>query len=247
VEDRDAELAEHLQELRTRLIRSVVYLAAGFAVGWVLYWHIYYFLTAPIVYAIKLTGADVKMMITSVTQPFILRCQVSFVAGTMIAAPAVTFEVWGFVAPALTSEERRPLKWIAPLCALLFAAGVTIGYEIIPAAMRYFMSFVPTQNTELRPSVSENLVFIIKMLLAFGVVFELPIVLIFLGKLGIVNSRMLRQGWRHAMVGVSVLAAVATPSNDAITMLAMAIPLAGLYFVSIVLVKIVEPKKPKSS
>lgn len=240
--DRDAELSEHLQELRTRLIRSVIYLAVGFAVGWILYWPIYDALTAPILFAAK--GKIVGMMMTRMTEAFILRCQVSLVAGVILAAPVVTMEAWGFVSPALSADERKPVRWIAPFCVFLFALGVTVGYVILPQAMKFFISYVP-QNTELHPVVADNLVFIVKMLLAFGLVFEMPIVLIFLGKLGIVNAKMLRQGWRHAMVIISIVAAVATPSNDAISMLAMAIPLWFLYVISIGLVKIVEPKRPE--
>ena len=245
MEDRDAELAEHLQELRARLIRAIVFLAIGVGVAWFLYPWIYELLTAPIKAAFESRNLKLAMMMTRMTEAFMLRCQVSIIAGAIIAAPMMTIEAWGFVAPALTRDEKRPVKWIAPLSIFLFALGVTIGYLILPSAMKFFTMYIPP-NTELRPVVADNLVFIVKMLLAFGLVFELPIVLIFLGKLGIVNSKMLRSGWRYAMICIAILAAVATPSSDAISMLAMAVPLAGLYLVSILLVKIVEPKGPKS-
>ncbi len=243
--DRDAELAEHLQELRTRLIRSIVFLAIGTAIAWVLYPWIYNALTAPIESAMRERHLVYQMMMTRLTEAFILKCQVSVIAGAIISAPLITMQIWGFVSPALTPDEKRPVRWVAPLCVFLFVLGVTIGYLILPQAMKFFVGYLPAQNTELRPAVAENLVFIVKMLLGFGIVFEMPIVLIFLGKLGVVDAKMLRMGWRHAMVAIAVLAAVATPSSDAISMLAMAIPLAGLYLISIVLVKMVEPKPLK--
>jgi sec-independent protein translocase protein TatC len=123
----------------------------------------------------------------------------------------------------------------------LFAFGVATAYFILPAAMKFFISYVP-QDAELRPTVAENIVFVVKMLLAFGLVYELPIVLLFLGKLGIVDSKMLKSGWRYALVGIAVLAAVATPSGDIFSMMAMAIPVTGLYLLSIMLVRIVEKK-----
>lgn len=245
VEDRELELSEHLQELRVRLIRSVVFIVIGFVAAWFLYDHIYNTLTAPIAYALKLKGPQgLSLMMTRVTEGFMLRCQISLVAGMILAAPLVTYQAWGFVAPALTAEERRPIKWVAPLCVLLFACGVATAYFILPAGMRFFVQYIP-DNTELRAIASENLVFVVKMLLAFGLVFELPIVLLFLGKIGVVDSRMLKSGWRHALVGIAVLAAVATPSGDAFSMMAMAMPLTVLYVLSIFLVKQVEPKPLK--
>ena len=239
MEDREAELAEHLEELRTRLIRTIVYVGVGTVIAWFLYDWIYGFLTAPVRHALGTIGT--KFMITRVAEGFMIRCQVSLVAGIILALPFITTEVWGFVTPALTKAERRPLKWIAPACIALFAFGVATAYFILPAAMKFFISYVP-KDAELRPTVAENIVFIVKMLLAFGLVYELPIVLMFLGKLGIIDARMLKSNWRYSLVGIAVLAAVATPSGDAFSMMAMAVPLVGLYLLSIMLVRMVEPK-----
>lgn len=239
MEDREAELTEHLEELRTRLIRSIVYIGLGSVLAWFLYDWIYSLLTEPVRHVLSTAGA--KFMVTRVAEGFMIRCQVSLIAGVIFALPFVTGEVWGFVAPALTKAERRPLRWIAPTCILLFALGVVTAYFILPAAMRFFVSYIPP-DAELRPTVAENIVFIVKMLLAFGLVYELPIVLMFLGKLGVVDTRMLKANWRYALVGISVLAAVATPSGDLFSMMAMAIPVTGLYVLSIFLVRLVEPK-----
>ena len=170
-----------------------------------------------------------------------LQLQVCLVAGLIVALPLVTMEAWGFVAPALTQQEKRPLRWIAPFSAFLFASGVSLCYFILPAAVRWFMSYTPP-NSEVRLFISQNLLFVVKMLLAFGLAFELPIALMFLGKLGIINSRMMKSYWRQAIVLTALLAAVATPSNDAFSMMMMAAPLCFLYLLSISLVKLVEPK-----
>lgn len=239
MDDRESELSEHLEELRTRLLRCIVYIVLGAVAAWFLYDWVYDFLTGPVVSILNSTGT--KFMMTRVAEGFMLRCQVTLIAGVIFAAPLLTFEMWGFVAPALTKEERRPVLWIAPLCVVLFASGVAVAYFILPAAMRFFIAYVP-KGAELRPMVSENLVFIVKMILAFGLVFELPIVMVFLGKLGIVNSRMLVRSWRYSLVAISLVAAVATPSGDLFSMTAMAVPLVFLYILSIALVKMVQPK-----
>ncbi|MBI2843096.1 MAG: twin-arginine translocase subunit TatC [Armatimonadetes bacterium] len=241
MEDREAELSEHLQELRARLIRSILYVGVGAVAAWFLYRWIYGFLTAPVSHILE--TINTKFLLTHVAEGFMIRCQISLIAGLILAAPLITFEIWGFVAPALTKEEKRPIRWIAPLCIVLFAFGVGTAYFILPAAMEFFLSpsFIPS-GAEIRPSVATTIIFIAKMLLAFGIVFEMPIVLLFLGKLGIVNSKMLKSSWRYAVVAIAVVAAVATPSSDAFSMMAMAVPLIVLYAISILLVKLVEPK-----
>lgn len=242
MEDREAELSEHLTELRTRLIRSIIYVGLGAIAAWFLYDWVYGFLTAPINEVLK--SEHTKFILTRVAEGFMIRCQVTLVGGLILALPFMIAEAWGFIAPGLTKTERRPLRWIVPLTILLFAFGVATAYFILPAAMQFFAAYVP-KDAELRPSVGDNLLFVVKMLLAFGLVFEMPIALLFLGKLGIVDAKMLRSGWRFALVGIAVLAAVATPSSDAFSMIAMAIPLVFLYMLSIALVKMVEPKTPR--
>lgn len=239
MEDREAELSEHLTELRTRLIRAIVYIGVGAVVAWFFYDRLYSVLTEPV--KLVLESGNTRFMITRITEGFMIRCQISIIAGVILALPLITAEVWGFVSPALTKQERRSIKWIVPFCIILFACGVATAYLIMPAAMKFFVKYVPA-NTEFRPTVADNIVFIVRMLLAFGLVFELPIILLFLGKLGIVSSQTLKSGWRYAVVGIAVLAAIATPSGDLFSMMAMAVPVTLLYLISILLVKIVERK-----
>lgn len=242
VVDREAELSEHLGELRTRIIRAAIYVIVGTIVAWCLYDWIYTALTAPVQAA--LNGLHTRFLLTSLAEGFMIRFQVSLIAGIILSAPLVIMEAWGFVKPALTDDERRPLRWVAPLCVLLFATGVSMAYLIFPAATQWFVSYIPP-GAEFRPSVSETIIFIAKMLLAFGIVFEMPVVLLFLAKVGIVNSEMLKSQWKYSVVVISIVAAVATPSNDALSMTMMAAPLVLLYFASIFLVRHVETKQPK--
>ncbi|MHB9036435.1 MAG: twin-arginine translocase subunit TatC [Armatimonadota bacterium] len=243
--DRHGELIDHLAELRTRLMRVVVYLAVGIVAAWFFYDRLFSLLTWPMAATIK--HLDSKFLLTSFPEAFMIRMQICAVAGAILTCPLIILEIWGFVAPGLTPDERRPLRWIGPLSALLFMVGVVLCYLIMPVAFEWFSAYVP-KNAELRPSVQGSVIFIIKMLLVFGLLFELPVVLMLLGKIGIVDSRMLKENWRVAMVAVSVVAAVATPSNDALTMMMAALPVALLYFLGIFLVRITEgkPKKRRS-
>ena len=239
VRDREkkAELTEHLAELRGRILRSVFYIVAATVVTWFFYDQLFALLVRPMSDALR--DFEFGFQLLSFQEAFIVRLQICVVAGLILSSPLVAREVWGFIAPGLTPSERRPIKWIAPLAVLLFWGGVVLCYAILPAAFKWFASYVP-EGVELRPTLQMAVLFSLKMLLMFGITFQLPIVLMLLAKIGIVDSKMLWSNWRVAMVGVAILAAVATPSNDAFTMLMMAVPVALLYFFSIFLVKIVE-------
>jgi sec-independent protein translocase protein TatC len=237
--DKETELTDHLAELRTRIIRAVVYILAGTIVGWLLYDYTFRFITGPVADVLIKHGQ--KFQILGITEPFMIRFQTSLVSGVALALPLVTLEIWGFIKPALTKEERRPLRWIVPLSISLFAMGVALAYFAMPSAVKWLVSYVPP-NADFRPDIAQNMLFIIKMLLAFGVVFELPVVLMFLGKVGILSSKTMKQYWRQAVVGIAALAAVATPSNDWFTMSIMAAPLIVLYLLSILLVRMIEKR-----
>ncbi len=238
--DKEAELTEHLAELRTRIIWSSVSVILCAVVCWFLYDRIFALLTAPVAHQLKRTGT--KFLFTSIAQPFMIRLQIALLSGLIAASPFVTLQIFLFVAPGLTAEEKRPLRWMIPLSALLFAAGVFMCYKILPTGISWFLSYVPPDVAELRPDVSQTLMFILKMMLAFGISFQLPIVMVLLGKLGVVDAKMMASYWRYALVGIAVVAAVATPSGDALTMLMLAAPLAALYAFSILLVKLTQPK-----
>jgi len=239
--EKRAELVEHLSELRTRLVRMFAYIAVGMTAAWFLYRPIYNALTRQMEPVLKAHHG--KYLFTNITEPFMLKMQVTFVAALIIVLPLITIELWKFVSPGLTKEEKRPLRWTVPLAIFLFALGAGLCYSILPMAFRWFAYYLPS-NAELRPSVPATIRFELLMLLAFGCAFELPVVLMLLAQIGIVNSKMLKDNWRYSVVMISIVAATLTPSNDVFSMMAMAIPLAGLYVASIWLVKFVE-KKPR--
>lgn len=241
--EKSAELFDHLAELRVRLVRSVIYIAIGTVTAWFFYQSLFDLLTRPMVSVMG--GIGSKFLLTSFPEAFVIQIQVCVIAGLILLSPLVTLEAWGFISPALTRNEKRQLIWCVPLAIVLFVSGITLCYFVLPSAFQWFASFIP-KNADFKPNLQHSIRFSALMLLAFGVMFELPVVLMLLAKVGIVNSRMLRDNWRIAIVIVSIVAAVATPSNDAFTMLTMAVPVILLYFASILLVKVIEKKPGKA-
>ena len=240
-EEKKAELTEHLAELRTRLIRACVYVIIGMVMMYVLFHPIYSLLERPLKPALDKIGGSLRF--NSFTEPFFLKLQIATVGGLVLALPLVVLELWGFIAPALTPGEKRGVHFVAPLSVLLFVLGVSCAYLILPMAMRWFLSYLKDfPDPVLLQNPLQYIVFVVKMMLVFGLLFELPVVLMFLGKIGIINSALMIRYWRQIAVGLFTLAMVAAPSNDPGTMLALAIPLTLLFFGSIGLVKLVEPK-----
>ncbi len=237
------ELVEHLAELRARLFRAILYIAVGMVVTYNLFDELFTLLQFPLQPVLQQLPDKSGVVIRSIQQAFLLRLQVCFVSGIAAAFPFVILEMWGFVAPALTPQERRPVKYLAPFSVLLFLAGVGMGYVCLRPAYQWMASYISdVPGMILLQDVNEYILLTVKILLAFGVAFELPIVLLFLARVGIINADMMTRYWRHAVVLISAAAAVLTPSNDPLTMMMMAIPMAGLYVLSIGLVRGFEPK-----
>jgi len=180
--------------------------------------------------------------------PFFLRLKLSFVVGLIFAAPYVTYQIWAFVAPGLTRSERRVVKMFIPFSGLLFVMGVVLGYLFLPAAIRWFLSYLADYgNATLLQNPLSYVLLAVKILLAFGLSFQLPIVLIVLAKLGLVTSTRLLAYWRHAIVIIFALAAIVTPTNDPLSLMVMALPMVFLYFLTISVVKRMERNQAKQN
>ncbi len=251
-EERKAELTEHLAELRTRLIRACIYVAVGMAVMYVCSKPLFSALSAPITETLAkmpkhpapgLAIPNGGFLVRSFTDLFFVKLQIATFGGLVLALPFIVLELWGFISPALTPQEKRGVHFVAPMSVVLFAMGTTCAYLILPMAVKWFLSFMADfPGAVLYQDPLTYIVFTIKLLFVFGLLFELPVVLMFLGKVGIINSALMIRYWRQIAVGLFTLAMVVAPSNDPGTMLALAIPLTLLFFGSIGLVKLVEPK-----
>jgi sec-independent protein translocase protein TatC len=234
---REMELWEHLAELRTRLIRSVVYLALGLVVAWSFYPWIYKVVKAPMQPVMDAHGW--QWIFKHFTDGFMLQLQVSLVSGLILAIPLITFEVWGFVAPGLTRSERKACYVVFPASVFFFLGGVVCGYFLMSTTVDYFARFI-TDGTTLFQDPMPYITFMVKMIVAFGLCFQMPLILMFLCWVGMITSRSLVGAWRYAMVGCFAVAAIATPGGDPMTMTIMAAPLAILYLASIFLCGLVE-------
>ncbi|MCC6444760.1 MAG: twin-arginine translocase subunit TatC [Armatimonadetes bacterium] len=241
--DREMDLIDHLAELRSRIIRSLLYLLLTTFGCWFFFQPLYSLLMRPIHIAFGPKVGEIVYL--NFTEPFFVQFQICLVAGVIVAMPLLLGEVWGFIVPALTRQERRWALMVLPFAAFLFFMGVALAYFIFPGAIGWFLSFLPSDARVLQ-SPLRYVTFLIKMCLAFGLVFQLPLILMFLASVGVISSELMKQQWRGAIVSLAIVAAVLTPSNDAFTMLMMAVPLVILFATSIGLVQLVERHLKKS-
>ncbi|RYG30535.1 twin-arginine translocase subunit TatC [bacterium] len=243
-------LIEHLEELRDRIIRAIFIIVVAWGIGWFLMPHLYSFLQEHIDKAIKPAlpkGSEYREMFTNATQPFLLKFKLSFMIGLIICFPLLVLEVWGFLAPALHPKERAPFKKLAPFSLVLFVMGAGFAWSIIPAALQWFVAYLAEfPNSALFQETGTMVFFVLKMMLAFGAGFQLPLIVYALGLMGLLTAETLVKNWRQAATIIFIASAVFTPSNDAISMLMMAIPLTILFGVSVWAVKVTQSKQAKA-
>jgi sec-independent protein translocase protein TatC len=228
VEDK-VPFTEHLEELRSRLIVCFVAIAIGFAVSYGFKERLFKILTAPL---IEVMQEGDKLIFTGLPEAFFTYLKVAFLAGCLLAAPVIIYEFWMFVAPGLYRKERRILAPIVILSTFFFVGGALFGYFLVfPWGFEFFLGFA-TEIIRPLPSMKEYLGFATKLLIAFGLVFELPLVITFMARLGLVSVDFLRKNRRYAVLLFFIGAAILTPP-DVVTQIMMAVPLMVLYEISI--------------
>jgi sec-independent protein translocase protein TatC len=232
---------EHLEELRKRLIISLIAVGMGFVISYIFSKEIFHLLMIPL---IKVLPPGASMIFTNLPEAFFTYLKVALLAGIFVASPVVLYQIWLFVAPALYSHEKRYAIPFVIFSTLLFVGGASFGYFIVfPFGFKFFISFA-TDFIQPAPKLKEYLSFCSILLLTFGLVFELPLFIFFLSKLGVVDARMLSRNRRYVILGIFVIAAILTPP-DVVTQIMMAGPLLLLYEVSIWIAKIFGRKKEK--
>jgi sec-independent protein translocase protein TatC len=243
-------LIEHLGELRSRLIKCVIAVCLGATIGFVLYQYTFDWLIHP--YQALCSADDTtsvtgcKLLQTDPLEGFAVRIKISTYSGIALAMPVLLWQLWRFVSPGLYSKEKRyAIPFI--LGALgLFALGAGIAYWTMPKALQ-FLEGIGGDGLVSAYSPSKYLQLIVYMMLAFGIGFEFPIVLIALQLVGVVSPQQLASVRRYAIVGISVVVAVVTPSADPISMLALTIPMCIFYEVSIIIGRIVLGRRERAS
>ena len=238
------ELKPHIAELRKRLIIAVVGLLIAFGICFSFHDAILIFLKAPLDGISAPNGANLgaKMIYTHPAELFFVSLKVSFFGGFLLSLPLILYQIWAFVAPGLYENEK---KYIAPFVFFaytMFLAGCSFCYYfVVPTALNFLLNFGDSGQISTMLKVSEFVGFFTKLLIAFGISFELPVVTFFLAVMGLVSARSMLGFFRYAIVGIFIFAAIMTPP-DILSQLLLAVPLIMLYALSILIAKIFGPK-----
>ncbi|MFJ9339501.1 twin-arginine translocase subunit TatC [Streptomyces sp. NPDC101733] len=243
--DKDAEgrmpLVEHLRELRNRLLKSVLAIIVVTIVAAYFYRPIIDFLLEPMLSSVGCTagathqrnGAPCAEMTTNgLTAPFSIALKVGLSAGIVLSAPVWLYQLWAFAAPGLHRNEKKYALSFVAVGAPLFLAGAVLAYKILPQTAEILLGFTPDHVKNLLP-VDDYLDLVTRMVVVFGLAFELPLMLVLLNFTGVLSAKRLGSWWRAMVLGITVFAAFATPTGDPLTMLTLAAPIVTLYFLAL--------------
>jgi sec-independent protein translocase protein TatC len=237
----------HLTELRSRLVKSIIYFFIFFILCYLLSENIYSFLVQPYADAVKDDVTERRLIYTALHETFVTYLKVAFFSSIFITSPIILTQIWKFIAPGLYKNEKLALLPYLIITPILFIlGGMLVYYLIMPLAIKFFLSFeTSTINNslpiQLEAKVNEYLSLIMRLIFAFGLSFQLPVLLSLLARVGFVDSAYLRKRRKYVVVIIFAVAAIITPP-DPITQIGLGIPLLILYELSILAVKIIEKK-----
>ena len=250
--DHESGFISHLTELRKRLIHSFIFLFIFFILCYFFSEYLYGFLVEPYAEAVKNNGIQRRLIFTALQETFLTYLKVSFFAAFFITCPFILIQLWKFIAPGLYKHEKNaiiPYLILTPV--LFFLGGMLVYYLIMTLAIKFFLSFessgvVTGLPIQLEAKVNEYLSLVMKLIFAFGISFQLPVVLSLLARVGIIDSQFLKERRKYVVVIIFATAAILTPP-DPITQIGLAIPLLILYELSIFSVSIIEKRNNKNA
>jgi sec-independent protein translocase protein TatC len=239
---RGMNLLAHLEELRRRIIYSLLATAAGFCACWYYAERIFGLMQQPIITALRHNGLDNRLVYLNPTEPFNIYLKVGFIAGLFVASPFVLYQVWLFIAPALYRREQRYVVPFMVGTVSLFLAGGGFGYKVVyPAALDFLVGY----GKQFQPmiTIGDYTNLFLTIVAGLGVMFELPVLVFFLALMRVMSAGWMWRNVRYAILAIFVVAAILTPTTDILNMLLFAAPMVGLYLISIAVAWVVYPKR----
>ncbi len=215
-------------------------------IGWFLRDFVYGTVSEQVRQAVP-DGLEYQEIFTSFSEAFMLDLKLAFYIGLVIAIPYIAMELWGFIKPGLRPNERRPLQFVVPISVGLFLLGAALCWTILPYSIQFFMGFALSYNgVGLMQKPGSMVVFVAQMMLAFGIGFQMPLLVFALTKLGIISTKTLMRYWRHWMIGIVTVSAILTPGGDPQSLFVLAVPLILLFFASAGLAKLTSRKSART-
>jgi sec-independent protein translocase protein TatC len=245
--EKKSTVSEHLIELRSRLLKSIIFLIIIFIVCYIFSDKIYNFLVDPYAQAVKGDGNNRRLIFTALHETFLTYLKLAFFAAFFFSCPLILMQIWKFVAPGLYKDEKLALlPFLIATPVLFLLGGMLVYYLIMPLAIKFFLSFETAAINgslpiQLEAKVNEYLSLVMRLILAFGISFQLPVFLTLLAKVGFITSEYLKTRRKYVVIIIFSMAAILTPP-DPITQIGLALPLLLLYEISIFTVKFVEKK-----
>lgn len=241
-------LFEHLRELRRRVVRSSIIVLLASGIGWYFYNQIITTLARPVCDLNRAKATQSArcgaLYISGVLGPLNLQIKVALLTGLIISAPAWLYQLWAFISPGLHRKEKWYSILFLAVATPFFAAGATLGYFILPTAIKVLFGFTPHSLANL-VRFDDYLDFVLRIILLFGLAFELPIFLVSLNLIGFISGRTILRPWRVWVFGITLFTAAFTPTADPITMALLALPLCAFYFMAGGIALLVDRRRAK--
>lgn len=237
-------LGDHLRELRRRFLVAAAAIAVGSVLGWVQYEWLFNQIMAPLRRMALERDGLVNINFGGITQPFTVQLQVAMFVGVIVASPVWLYQVWGFIVPGLTKREKRTSVAFIGAAVPLFLGGCFLATQVVPTAVVVLLGFTPKEAANL-PDAALYLTFVTRFILAFGLAFLLPVFMVGLNVAHVLPARVMLKGWRVAVLLIFVFAAMMTPTPDAWTMLALALPMVVLFFAAVGVSTILDKRRAR--